>query len=133
MQRRLASHYIYCGGAHRMAYLELDKENRFQGVYPLTAEIAGTAFYDGILVPLPLDDALFSLALQLSTLVCHPAVAFKEQLFARLAESGLTDRVEVGRPVAVYRLTGIDLTSGGQAAAEFGADHGRGDRYVQRL
>lgn len=133
MQRRLASHYIYCGGVHRMAYLELDEESRFQGVYPLTGEIAGTAFYDGILVALPLDDSLFSLVRQLSALLCHPAVAFKEQLFDRLAESGLTDRVEVGQPVAVYRLTGINLTGGGQAAAEFGTDHGRSDRYVQRL
>lgn len=133
MKRRLASHFIYCSGVHRMVYLELDEDNRFLGIYPLTEEVAGTVFYDGILIPLPLDGALFSVAGQLEALLQHSAGAPKERLFDRLAEGGFTDRIQIGVPVAVYRLAGVSLTVGRQPAAEFGADHGSGDRYVQRL
>lgn len=133
MKRRLASHFIYCRGVHLMAYLELDEEDRFRGIYPLTEEIAGTAFYDGMLVLLPADGSLLSSARQLAGLVENPASACKEQLFGFLAEAGLTDRVEAGMPVAIYRLAGIPLTSGRQPPAEFGADNRRCNRYVQRL
>ena len=34
-----------------MHYIELDDNGAFHGVYPLNEEIAGTAFYDGVLVP----------------------------------------------------------------------------------
>ena len=32
-----------------MHYIELDDNGAFHGVYPLNEEIAGTAFYDGVL------------------------------------------------------------------------------------
>lgn len=32
-----------------MHYIELDDNGVFHGVYPLNEEIAGTAFYDGVL------------------------------------------------------------------------------------
>ena len=35
-----------------MHYIELDDNGAFHGVYPLNEEIAGTAFYDGVLEPL---------------------------------------------------------------------------------
>lgn len=49
--RRVASHYVYYSQLHRMSYVELTDGNLFAGVYPLEEEIAGTEFYDGILVP----------------------------------------------------------------------------------
>lgn len=131
--RRLASHFIYWGGIRRMAYLELDEEDRFRGIYPLTEEIAGTAFYDGILIPLSADEFLLSLEKQLFSLAGNPAFVSKEQVFDFLAATGLTDLVKTGTPVAVYRLGGISLAGNLQAAAKFRANHGRCHSYIQRL
>ena len=57
--RRIASHYIYWRQFYRMHYVELDDSGILTGVFPLEGEIAGTEFYDGILilVPIPALDA----------------------------------------------------------------------------
>ena len=57
--RRIASHYIYWRQFYRMHYVELDESGILTGVFPLEGEIAGTEFYDGILilVPIPALDA----------------------------------------------------------------------------
>ena len=49
--QRLASHYIYCKQLYRMHYLEISDAGEFEGIYPLSHEIAGTAFYDGLILP----------------------------------------------------------------------------------
>lgn len=131
--RRLASHFIYCGGIHRMAYLELDEEERFRGIYPLTQEMAGTAFYDGILIPLACDESFLSLEKQLFSLAGNPAFVTKEQVFDFLAATGLTDPVKTGMPAAVYRLGGISLAGDLQTAAKFCTNHGCCHSYIQRL
>ena len=51
LMRRIAAHYVWCKQVYRMHYIELDDNGVFHGVYPLNEEIAGTAFYDGVLVP----------------------------------------------------------------------------------
>ncbi|MCD7848817.1 MAG: hypothetical protein LUH63_03185 [Parabacteroides sp.] len=51
--RRVASHYIYWKQFYRMHYAELDDRGVLVGVFPLEEEIAGTEFYDGILIPVP--------------------------------------------------------------------------------
>lgn len=132
-KRRLASHFIYCGGVHPMAYLELDEENRFLGIYPLTGEIAGTAFYDGILLPLAHDEALVASEARLASWLRNMACSTKEQVFHFLAETGLAGGLETGMPVVVYRLGGIGLAGCLQTSPELGADHGRGNGYIQRL
>ena len=47
--RRVASHYIWFRQLYRMHYVELDSQNRLVGIFPLSEEIAGTEFYDGLL------------------------------------------------------------------------------------
>lgn len=132
-KRRFASHFIYCGGVHPMAYLELDEENRFRGIYPLIGEIAGTAFYDGILLPLANDEALVASETRLASWVRNTTCPSKEQVFDFLAETGLAGRLQTGMPVVVYRLGGIGLAGHLQTSPELGADHGRGNGYIQRL
>ena len=68
-----------------MHYIELDDNGAFHGVYPLNEEIAGTAFYDGVLVPV---------------LSSEPAIGFKQVM-------GYTP----GCSVHIYRLSGIPLAS----------------------
>ena len=63
LMRRIAAHYVWCKQVYRMHYIELDDNGAFHGVYPLNEEIAGTAFYDGVLVPV---------------LSSEPAIGFKQ-------------------------------------------------------
>ena len=57
--RRIASHYIYWRQFYRLHYVELNDNGVLAGIFPLEGEIAGTEFYDGILilVPIPALDA----------------------------------------------------------------------------
>lgn len=107
--RRIASHYIYWQKWYRMHYLELDDQGCFVGVYPLDREIAGTEFYDGVLLPLPERT-------DPSEIYSFPEKWFK-----------LTDNVVKGAKVQLFRLTGI------HPASELGADHSRGNGHIERL
>lgn len=108
--RRIASHYIYWRKWYRMHYLELDAEGCLVGIYPLVQEIAATEFYDGTLLPLPID-----------------AVFPGEGGFELARWLSVADRVVEGMPVSVYRLTHFSPTS------ELGADNSGGNCHIQRL
>ena len=88
-----------------MHYIELDDNGVFHGVYPLNEEIAGTAFYDGVLVPV---------------LSSEPAIGFKQVMGSWPA---LTEKITPG-----YRFSGIPL-----ASAKLGTDHGCSDSHIERL
>lgn len=143
--RRIASHYIYWRQFYRMHYVELDDSGILTGVFPLEGEIAGTEFYDGILilVPIPVLDARlkgnkrYYLNSYSDTPFVIPSqvrerVAFDmlpgEQLADALERRGFTGIIEAGSPVCVLLLGGIPLTT-----AKFGADDSRSDGYIQRL
>lgn len=54
--KRFASHFVFYHRMLRLHYVELSSgSNILNGVFPLEEEIAGTEFYDGILLPLPAD------------------------------------------------------------------------------
>lgn len=108
--KRFAAHYIWYKQVHKMSYIELDDSGLFRGVYPLEGEIAGTAFYDGILLPVVSSE---------SSLSCERAIA---------EWKSLTGAVSEGSPVWIYRLSGIPL-----AAAELGAYNGGGNGHVERF
>jgi len=92
-----------------MHYIELDDKGIFRGVYPLQEEIAGTEFYDGVIIPVSWE---------------------KEPDFSSLLNTwkDITGQTEPGSPVRIYRLHGISRT-----AAELGTDDGSGNGYIQRL
>ena len=54
MRKRFAAHYVFYGQALYMYYIEI-QDGLFAGVFPLDEELAGTAFFDGILLPLPVS------------------------------------------------------------------------------
>lgn len=107
--RRIAAHYIWYQRVYRMHYIEVDDKGLFRGVYPLDEEIAGTAFYDGVLIPVQ-PDTMPDFRLLADTWI------------------SLTGMVAVGSPVRIFRLGGIPL-----ASAKLGTDHGSSDGYVERL
>ena len=143
--RRIASHYIYWRQFYRLHYVELNDNGVLAGIFPLEGEIAGTEFYDGILilVPIPALDAgvqenkrchqdsysdtsfvIPSQAREQGTFDMLPG----EQLADALERQGFTGIAEAGSPVCVLLLGGIPL-----ATAKFGADDSRSDGYLQRL
>lgn len=109
--RRIASHYIGWKQWFRMHYIELDAEGQLIGVFPLDQEIAGTEFYDGTLLLLPVGSD------SLADIFISRAEWLKQ-----------TETVEIGEQVQIYRLTGMT-----PAASELGTDNGCGNCHVQRL
>lgn len=126
--RRVAAHYIYCGRMYRMHYLEVDDASRLQGIHPLTEEIAGTSFYNGILIPLPVVEEYACREAFLFSLEQPPAFGRKECVFEALAASRVTDGIHPGMPVRLFLLNGLSL-----AASELGTDNRSGNGYIQRL
>lgn len=121
--RRIASHYIYWKQFYRMHYVELDDRGILTGVFPLEGEIAGTEFYDGILIPVPVP-ALDSGSQKRIAFDMLPG----ETLVDALERQGFTDVSEMGSPVCLLLLNGIPL-----ATTKFGADDSRSNGYIQRL
>ena len=143
--RRIASHYIYWRQFYRLHYVELNDNGVLAGIFPLEGEIAGTEFYDGILILVPIpaldagvqenkrchqdsySDTSFVIPSQVReqrTFNMLPG----EQLADALVRQGFTGIAEAGSPVCVLLLGGIPL-----ATAKFGADDSRSDGYIQRL
>ena len=138
--RRIASHYIYWRQFYRLHYVELNDNGVLAGIFPLEGEIAGTEFYDGILilVPIPALDAGAQ-----ENKRCHqdsysdtsfviPSQVREQGAFGMLPgaleRQGFAGIAEAGSPVCVLLLGGIPL-----ATAKFGADDSCSDGYIQRL
>ena len=126
--RRIASHYIYWRQFYRLHYVELNDNGVLAGIFPLEGEIAGTEFYDGILilVPIPVLDAgvqenkrchqdsysdtsfvIPSQAREQGTFDMLPG----EQLADALERQGFTGIAEAGSPVCVLLLGCLLYTS----------------------
>lgn len=88
---RLAAHYIRYQKEYRLHYLELDDTGRLQGVYPLTEEIAGTAFYNGALIPVLYTEN-----------ICKETTLYDWER--------LTEKVDIGSVVCVYHKEREDLS-----------------------
>jgi hypothetical protein len=89
--RRIAAHYIYWRQLYKMSYLELTDEGLFKGVFPLDGEIAGTEFYDGLLIPVNEPGQLSGLN-------------GLSGLFRQVSQSNITDNVFTGTTVHLYRI-----------------------------
>lgn len=110
--RRIASHYVYWHRLYKMHYIELDDAGRFQGIYPLKEEIAGTEFYDGTLIPFSVNSVLtFSDCLD-------PLGEWKKK----------ADAISIGDRIEIYCLRGIRLSP-----AEFCTNNGSCNGYIERL
>lgn len=107
--RRIATHFIWYQHVYHMHYVELDDEGKFVGIYPLTEEISGTEFYDGVLIP----------CLQSKKIT-------KQELFDSWIEK--TKEVIPGILVDIYHLTGLSLS-----AAKLGTNDSSSDCHIQRL
>lgn len=108
--KRFAAHYVWCQEVLRLHYVELDDDGHWAGCFPLETELASTAFYDGILIPIPL---------QLSPQDVSVLIAYWREW---------TSLLRLGDPVALYQLNGLSPTS-----AKLGTDDGRGNGHIKRL
>lgn len=86
--RRIAAHQVYWKTCLPLHVIEVDEQNRLCRVFPLTDEIAGTEFWDGVIYPAP---------------VTWKGVQTINTLDA-LAASGITEQVEIGSVITIHRL-----------------------------
>ncbi len=123
--RRIASHYIYCHQVYKMHYLELTDEGLYMGLYPLTEEIAGTEFYDGILVPVSSQEKQIYSDLISIPFGKNSNFSRKESIFSYLDLIKVSLQVEKERPVRLVLLNGSPLT-----AAELSTNNSGSDCYI---
>lgn len=125
--RRIASHYVYWKQLLRMHYVELDEKENLVGVFPLNGEIAGTEFYDGILVPaLAEGEKMDRQGIEFSWAGNKNSLGI-EFLTAALQKLNLPKPAEKGLPTQVLLVT-FPLTS-----AKLSADNSRCNGYIKRL
>ena len=125
--RRIASHYVYWKQLLRMHYVELDEKENLVGVFPLNGEIAGTEFYDGILVPaLAEGEKMDRQEIEFSWAGNKNSLGI-EFLTAALQKLDLPKPAEKGLPTQVLLVT-LPLTS-----AKLSADNSRCNGYIKRL
>ena len=125
--RRIASHYVYWKQLLRMHYVELDEKENLVGVFPLNGEIAGTEFYDGILVPaLAEGEKKDRQGIEFSWAGNKNSLGI-EFLTAALQKLNLPKPAEKGLPTQVLLVT-LPLTS-----AKLSADNSRCNGYIKRL
>ena len=123
--RRVASHFVFWKGWRRMHYVELSDDGQLLGVEPLQEEIAGTEFYDGILLPVVASDTVTLRAARFEyPLDEDPAGCRRAAVNAILSAYHWT-LPEPGDKVSLWSLQ--------LSPAEFGTDNGCGNGYIQRL
>ena len=120
---RFSAHYILLSPKQvlKLHFIELDDRNKIAKVSPLTEEIAGTAFYNGIIFPSLLKQINLQMLVELQNQKNYLSIA--DILF----KSGIVAS-EDDFPVFIYQLRGIDLSS-----PEFGAGDSCGNCHIQRL
>lgn len=126
--RRVASHYTYYRQLYRMHYVELDNQGSFTGIFPLDGEIAGTEFYDGILVPVTCGEEMKSLEKISVSIQWETGKSRTVILSDVLKQNGFSLDIESGDSVQLLLLTGISLPP-----AEFCTDNSRSNGYIKRL
>lgn len=111
-----------------MHYVELDDAGRLVGVFPLKEELERTEFYDGLLFPVV--EAAGKSFRHGIPFPCPWNLDFlaKEVSADAYRISGLPEPAGIGEKACLLLLHGYS-----PATAELGADHSRGNGYVQRL
>lgn len=125
MYRRLAAHYVYYNGLYRMHYVEVDGEGRVTGIHLLVEEIAGTAFYNGLLLVVPDTFTLSSMLGQQEK--------WREQ-FPSLEILEILRRGDTAFTVPPHSAVHLfHIPDPHRFPSELGTDNSCGNRYIQRL
>lgn len=126
MVKRFAAHYLFLLGhpSYKLSYVEVSDDNRLVYTGPLRKEMAGTAFYNGIIVL----SAECYVPGQLISLIEEKAKQNPSISVFGLLQEVLSTEVVRNDRIYVYLLDGIDLL-----AAEFGTNDGCCYGYIQRL
>lgn len=111
-----------------MHYVELDDKGMLVGVFPLESEIAGTEFYDGILIPVAVDAKIAHCHAIQIPLPCNPNSTTIDAISDALAKEDVSEGVEPEACVQLLLLNGIPLT-----AAKFSTDNSCCNGHIQRL
>ncbi len=120
--KRYAAHYtlLFPNQILKQHYIELNEKNQITVVAPLTEEIAGTVFYDGIIFPSPIEHLDFNN-------IIGELGYFPTKIAQYLFELGIIASIETF-PVFIYILSGVDFSS-----PEFGTNNRGRDCDIERL
>jgi hypothetical protein len=109
--KRFAAHYIFLPINHlyKLHLIESDENRNLKALCRLNQELAATEFFNGVILAVnkntfPSDNEL--LLIMEDCLHQYPGITFFE-LLKRLA----LKEIDVGNPVNLYHLDGIDLST----------------------
>lgn len=111
MYRRFAAHFIYCNGLFRMHCLELDAAGCVQALFPLREEIAGTSFYNGMIVAAPVTVTLPDLMRCVRREAAPGLPASGLGGWLRTEQAAAFLQVPPGQPVALFHASDSTDTS----------------------
>ena len=126
--KRLSAHYIAfpVQKIHKLHYIELDDQMQLKSINPLTNEIAGTSFYNGVL--LVVNAASFPPHKEFNSIWESFCTQFPEAAFSEFMEYLQLEEITEGDRVTIYHLDGIDLLS-----PKLRANNSCGNCHIQRL
>ena len=126
MVKRFAAHYIYLSTnrIYKLHYIELNENNELSNIHPLITEIAGTSFYNGILILLKENYT----PIQLLNLIKEKKDIYPEKSAFDLLDSIPFQEIKTQDRVHIFSLPGIDLL-----AAELSTNNSSCSSYIQRL
>ncbi len=101
-KRRLAAHYIFAGRSFRLSYVAFDSVFCCQEIAPLTEEIAGTAFMNGVLLLIPQELMEQWSAIQ-QRLMAVSSLSYPDLL--QLLQKEIPYEFRTGVGYVVYQLT----------------------------
>ncbi len=103
--KRYASHYILLSPDKvlRQHFIEVDNSGKITCISPLTEEIAGTIFYNGIIFPSNMENINAAI---LNTTTDHAEISLPQKLFKLGIVASREDF-----PVYIYHLDSINLSS----------------------
>lgn len=126
MVRRIAAHYIYIPNKepYKLHYIEVSEINNLNNIIPLKNEIAGTSFYNGVILVLKED----YLPEQLTSLLTQLISKSPNQYVFPILNQCQFNEVSINDSIHLYILNGIDLLS-----TKFRTSNSSGHCHIQRL
>lgn len=121
---RWAAHFVIAGETiYRMHCLEMASSGALQGIFPLTEEIAGTSFLDGVLLAATASSALT--AKEISQLLWRKKISEYPMLLSYLQQQSFVTPA-LGEKLQLFHIRLHPLT-----ASELSTNDSRSNRHIE--
>lgn len=121
---RWAAHFVIVGETiYRMHYLEMASSGNLQGIFPLTEEIAGTSFLDGVLLAVTASSVLT--AKEISQLLWRKKISEYPMLLSYLQQQSFAAPA-LGEKLRLFHIQLHPFT-----ASELSTNDSRSNRHIE--